>query len=364
MANRHMIVVWDEDVSGKINNFSEAAKKIWTLLSQDSEPSTKMLAFAQDIENLNNIDSNLLKLLKKFANEIRTSNTVACSLDLPEYGWKVLFKAIVETAQKYQLIVFDEEIFLALLADGSFSPPSRNKLWQEIVEEIESGNNYPQSLIDFTANIKDRLAQMLSQNDWVLADEIIEQRYNESCLLYSKKVDFGKHQISIGCNGNYGVFKITVYLSIIDENAISICQKSGFNYSTTGILLNTPLLLLEDDDSYQITNNQSLNELLNVIQNTVIYWSNSALNIKGVDNLLNGDIDERITKKMHRHLYMPYCLIAARLANNPNFEELAINLGKYGKDSGKFWGKFNYSEVAVAWPKLVQYLRNEVKPLI
>ena len=182
MANRHMIVVWDEDVSGKINNFSEAAKKIWTLLSQDSEPSTKMLAFAQDIENLNNIDSNLLKLLKKFANEIRTSNTVACSLDLPEYGWKVLFKAIVETAQKYQLIVFDEEIFLALLADGSFSPPSRNKLWQEIVEEIESGNNYPQSLIDFTANIKDRLAQMLSQNDWVLADEIIEQRYNESCL--------------------------------------------------------------------------------------------------------------------------------------------------------------------------------------
>lgn len=176
-------------------------------------------------------------------------------------------------------------------------------------------------------------------------------------------MDFGKHQISIGCNGNYGVFKIKVYLSIIDENAISICQKSGFNYST-GILLNIPLLLLEDDDSYQITNNQSLNELLNVIQNTVIYWSNSALNIKGVDNFLNGDIDERVTKEMHRHLYMPYCLIAARLANNRNFEELAINLGKYGKDSGKFWGKFNYSEVAVAWPKLVQYLRDELKPLI
>lgn len=58
-----MLVVWDEDFSGKINNFSEAAKKIWTLLSQDSEPSTKMLAFAQDIENINNIDSNLLKLL-------------------------------------------------------------------------------------------------------------------------------------------------------------------------------------------------------------------------------------------------------------------------------------------------------------
>lgn len=27
MPNRHMLVVWDEDFSGKINNFSEAAKK-------------------------------------------------------------------------------------------------------------------------------------------------------------------------------------------------------------------------------------------------------------------------------------------------------------------------------------------------
>lgn len=80
--------------------------------------------------------------------------------------------------------------------------------------------------------------------------------------------------------------------------------------------------------------------------------------------MLNGDIDERVRNSVHTRYDMPYALIIARLANNPNFEKLAIDLGKYGKDSGKFWGKFSYSEVAIAWPKLVQYLRDEVKPLV
>ena len=86
--------------------------------------------------------------------------------------------------------------------------------------------------------------------------------------------------------------------------------------------------------------------------------------IKDIDALFNGDIDEAVKSEVYSYLYTPYALIAARLAGNPNFEELALRLGTYGPDSGRTWGKFGYSEVAVAWPKLVKYLREEVKPLV
>ena len=75
-------------------------------------------------------------------------------------------------------------------------------------------------------------------------------------------------------------------------------------------------------------------------------------------------MDEDVKNKVHSSLYTPYALIAARLAGNPDFEELALSLGTYGADSGRNRGKFGYSEVAVAWPKLVKYLREEVKPLV
>lgn len=92
--------------------------------------------------------------------------------------------------------------------------------------------------------------------------------------------------------------------------------------------------------------------------------SDTAQDIKGLDALVNGDIDERVRNSVHNMYYMRYALIIARLANNPNFDELAVSLGTYGAGSGRAWGKFSHAHVAEAWPKLVQYLRDEVKPLV
>ncbi|MBL0229865.1 MAG: hypothetical protein IPP76_03315 [Moraxellaceae bacterium] len=58
---------------------------------------------------------------------------------------------------------------------------------------------------------------------------------------------------------------------------------------------------------------------------------------------------------------MPYALIIARLANNPNFEQLTINLAP--EKNKNFWFA-NPVPYTIAWPKLVKYLREEVKPLV
>ncbi len=59
--------------------------------------------------------------------------------------------------------------------------------------------------------------------------------------------------------------------------------------------------------------------------------------------------------------YMPHCLIIARLANNPNFEKLATELGSYGAQSNRSWGAHAPNQIT-EWPKLVQYLREEINP--
>ena len=56
---------------------------------------------------------------------------------------------------------------------------------------------------------------------------------------------------------------------------------------------------------------------------------------------------------------MPQCLIVARLAGNPHFEELVVKLGERAQ------GRLANAEVwETEWPKLVEYLRNEVKPIV
>lgn len=60
---------------------------------------------------------------------------------------------------------------------------------------------------------------------------------------------------------------------------------------------------------------------------------------------------------------MPYALTVARLANNPNFDDLAISLGQFGFGEKK-WSATQKIAPSIAWPKLVQYLRDEVKPLV
>lgn len=85
--------------------------------------------------------------------------------------------------------------------------------------------------------------------------------------------------------------------------------------------------------------------------------------IKGLDLLLNGDLAPSIRDGAQHRFYMPHCLIIARLANNPQFEELCTSLGTYGEGSNRSWGP-NTSVRETEWPKLVKYLREEVKPLV
>ena len=65
---------------------------------------------------------------------------------------------------------------------------------------------------------------------------------------------------------------------------------------------------------------------------------------------------------MHRGFYIPHCLIVTRLAGNPHFEELVTKFEELSFAGGA-WGA-NSTAKATELPKLVKYLREEVKPLV
>ena len=157
--------------------------------------------------------------------------------------------------------------------------------------------------------------------------------------------------------------------NLAEDNMITIGNQSDFQYPMDeagggGMILDVPIMLLKNTDAFYLIDVDGFEGLLFSLRQSPLRWSDAAQDIKGVDALLNGDVDEVVKNEVHSTIYMPYCLIVARLAGNPNFEELAVSLGTYGKGSGKFWGKFDHTIISAGWPKLVKYLREEVKPLV
>ena len=170
---------------------------------------------------------------------------------------------------------------------------------------------------------------------------------SEFGVQYDKSIKMGKHSLTLSYQGGDGEFKLRLILRVTEDNMIAICRQSDFQYSMRGgggVLLDIPIILFKHEDSFFcIINWDGFEDLLLKLRQSPLRWSDAAQDIKGIDALFNGDIDSRVKNEVQRSVYAPYALIAAHLAGNPNFEELAISLGKYGKDSGKFWGGFNYA---------------------
>jgi hypothetical protein len=372
MGNRHTAIIWDADIYGTPKDYdANTLEQAEALANQEATPSAKLLAFARDVEiysQNNDLDPIVLRYLRNFEKKVIAANTAAYCIDLPEYQWRSLLKILIEVAQTHKLVLFDEQLVLLLLPDGSILPPQTARSWQGTLEELENESGFPQTLLEFHKLITTKIGDLLSEHGFVLSEEGLDKYGDEYWVQYDKSIKMGKHSLTLSYQGGDGEFKLRLILRVTEDNMIAICRQSDFQYSMRGgggVLLDIPIILFKHEDSFFcIINWDGFEDLLLKLRQSPLRWSDAAQDIKGIDALFNGDIDSRVKNEVQRSVYAPYALIAAHLAGNPNFEELAISLGKYGKDSGKFWGGFNYATVSAGWPKLVKYLREEVKPLV
>ena len=234
------------------------------------------------------------------------------------------------------------------------------------LERLIDPNNqkgFPTILVQFADLVKNQAKELFMEHGFVLIEEV-DVGGNRG-LIYDKAIKMGKLSLLMGFEEKRGAFKISINYRLIEDNMIAIAQQSNFLYTMkqNGLFLYLNGVL-NPKEQILIHNWTTFEALLHLLKETVLKWSDTIVDIKGVDALINGDTNEAIKNNVHSSCYTPLALIAARLAGNPNFDELAVSLGTYGAGSGRAWGKFSHSEVAVGWPKLVKYLREEVKPLV
>ena len=369
MANRHDVIIWDADVYGVEKDYEKIVQQARALALQEAKLSDTLLAFARDVESRSqdeNLEPAVLRYLQHFEARFIAANKAACKIALPEYEphWRSLIDILIEEITRHELVLCDEELELVFLLDDSILTPRTKKNESQPLIELEDQIDFPVTLKQFHQLFRTKVDELLGEHGFILVEEVHDDE--EFYIRYVKAITMGKLSLTVSYQGGRGSFEPDLCLSIIEDNMISIAQKSDFSFPMIGgggIIL--PVLVVKKRNLDSCINNwKKFEELLNLLRESVLRWSDAVKDIKDIDALINGEMDEDVKNKVHSSLYAPYALITARLAGNPNFEELAISLGSYGADSGRNWGKFGYSEVAVAWPKLVKYLREEVKPLV
>ena len=98
-------------------------------------------------------------------------------------------------------------------------------------------------------------------------------------------------------------------------------------------------------------------ECIDEVEDLLFPTFENVTNLAGLDKVINCE-DNVFSKCLHDYIYMPQCLVLARLANNDNFEQLVLKLS-----GAKKW-RVNKEFKETEWPRLVKYLREEVKPLV
>ena len=366
MANRHDVIIWDADIYGAPDGFTEYTyEKAYALIKQPAKPSKKLLAFARDVEKYstsNDVSAVVARYFVGFEDNIKAEGTAAYCFNLPDYNWQSMVKILLKEAIKHGLALFDEQTILVLLPNGTILPENSRKAWLQILNATKQANTFPETLVELSQLFKADIGELLAKHDFVLEAESSE--YDQIGFGYVRQTSSVSHKIGFGCEGGDSQFELGYSIQLAEKNMIEIGRKSDFQYyGDGGILLNIPNLIM-NERRFSMDSWESYEQFKTILKRSALKWSDTALDIKGLDALLNGNVDNRVKQSVHQFTGMPYALIVARLADNPHFEELAVSLGRWGVNSNTSWPAGVKSPLEIAWPKLVNYLRDEVKPLV
>ena len=134
MANRHDVIIWDAEVHGAPDGFTTYTfEKVFTLINQEAEPSKKLLAFARDVEKNSQSNARVAQFFIDFEDRIKAAGTAAYCVSLPEYNCGDIVIILLKEAIKHGLALFDEQLILLLLPNGTILPENKRDAWLQIL---------------------------------------------------------------------------------------------------------------------------------------------------------------------------------------------------------------------------------------
>ncbi|PTQ91380.1 hypothetical protein [Agitococcus lubricus] len=248
MANRHDVIIWDADIYGAPNGFSEYTyQKAYSLIKQPAEPSKKLLAFARDVEKYsqsNDVPPVVAQYFVGFEDDIKAEGMAAYCFNLPEYNWQHIVKILLQEAIKHGLALFDEQIILVLLPNGTILPENSRKSWLQILNAPKQKNAFPETVAEFYTLIKTRIGALLAEHNFVVDRDELSEYGEEFYINYMRQISSGNHQISFDCRGGDGQFTLMSFFQIVENTMIDIVQLSDFKFPMNaggGFILISPI---------------------------------------------------------------------------------------------------------------------------
>lgn len=354
---------WHEDCDGLWAGVSETKK----MVVNPQEVTSAFQPFMHDLarqvrQNEAKYDSQLVLMYQNIDQQPILSDYLTYFLELPDTARIQAIDLIVEIARSHQMVVILDEVKYSVvfypngLIFSNIKPLDR---WREIAAK---GADIPKPFAKTIAQFK-KIAQpfvneLMAKNGFQAGKLPFFKEDNDG---YVRDVELGKQYIALDYDkANYdGKFQIRFYIYICNNLATQIYNQFKFVSKQISLSITSDGLLNHID--YKKFLIGSVDELHLVLMRYEAHIFpkilDIATDIKGVDSLVNGSVNETVRDLIRDSFYGPFCLIFARLAGNPNFEGLVDQLSITPHLGG--WGS-NQPFKETEFPKLVKYLREEV----
>lgn len=359
--NGHYVFAWDARRHGLPKDYAAAsamAKELYD--KQDGEPGEGLPLFADAVDSYlreYGDEDCLEQFLWDLPKRARSNGRAAMRIEMPYEDWEHILVKMVEEAARHQVVLVDEEMVMVFLPDGKVLPAARKKAWQGMCAAWRQDAEFPKSKGQFKKWFEPQFLMVLGKYGefkrkkmtWLGESTSYNGLISDDVVLYT---DFNID----GSDGNYDV---DVWLSVSQPAVSAVSHKFKFIFPEIvfwGKIFSE--IIGGPYEGRRVSNIEDAKLMLRDLEGFLSRVLPLCLGVKTLDMLLNGDADIRFRDHFHNMIHMPQCLIVARLAGNPNFEELVVKLGS--TDGWYANGEYKESE----WPKLVEYLRNEVKPIV
>jgi hypothetical protein len=364
------ISLWDPELHGLPKEF-EGAVEAYLKLSQSIEalPNQKIIAFSTILEeqlNHGELDDQLKSCFSGLVTSARQNKNALFQVGLPAQGAMDGLRLILEAARTVGLVVFYDLFGAVFLPDGHIYPESKAEIWQGALNYLDDpAPDFPRTLKAFQKLVDSLFIAMAERHGM----KKVKVPFFKDTEGFVRDVGGSQQYIILSISGRGGEHKIDVYLYIYNSLLRSIYECFEFELLNNNVYYSIKLIVelsKPNIEKYEevtnrfeeITSHEKLNGALDFFEEIIFTQIlDVAIDMKGLDYLMNSNVDDHVLRKSVS-FYSPHSLIVASLAGNPDFEALVTQ-----RQAKENWGANNKAK-ATELPKLLKYLREEVKPIV
>lgn len=356
----HSIHVWDPLLHGPVPQSLEEAMAMYVQLSKAASEGAKdgvnstFLAFAQRVQDCVKFvpepDETLMHLYGNFVEQARKVDEPLFSIELPLDDWIDIMKVMVKTANAFGLVIYDDNMGMVFLPTGQIFPAEKAEMWRGAVQYRPTPSEFPSSLTEFKKLFQREMTDFFGKHGFVKIKD-------KDLPSLERKIPGGRQIISLICKGGGGIFSASLSFDVDFEVVSQIHAMFPFAINMQAVCGGYTEELFDGGmkGPFRIENELHLMNFKKKVDEVLIPFLGKAVDVRGVDSVANGADFPRWKAKMYSlSPYLPYLLIVAKLAGNPDFEKIAEELAK----------RKRHFKTEEGYEPFMKYLREELKPIV